>query len=73
MLVQFFGPRLGIAILGSQRNKGRHMEVHFSPEKEARIRQFATRRGKDTAYVIEQIRADNPTAAHRVAQTIYRA
>ena len=26
----------------------------------------------DFAHVVERIRADNPTAAHRVAQTIYR-
>lgn len=30
------------------------MEVHFSPEKEARIHQFATRTGKATAEVIEE-------------------
>ncbi len=30
------------------------MEVHFSPEKEARIHQFATRTGKDTAQVVEE-------------------
>ena len=30
------------------------MEVHFSPEKEARIHQFATRTGRDTAQVVEE-------------------
>jgi predicted transcriptional regulator len=30
------------------------MEVHFSPEKEARIHQFAARAGKDTAQVVEE-------------------
>lgn len=30
------------------------MEVHLSAEKEARIRQFATRTGKDTAQVVEE-------------------
>ena len=30
------------------------MEVHFSPDKEARLRQFATRTGKDAAQVIEE-------------------
>ena len=30
------------------------MEVHFSPEKEARIDQFATRTGKDTSQVVEE-------------------
>jgi TATA-binding protein-associated factor Taf7 len=30
------------------------MEVHFSPMKEARIHQFATRTGKNTAQVVEK-------------------
>jgi predicted transcriptional regulator len=30
------------------------MEVNFSPEKEARIHQFASRTGKDTAQVVEE-------------------
>jgi predicted transcriptional regulator len=30
------------------------MEVHFSPDKEARLRQFATRTGKDAAQVVEE-------------------
>jgi len=30
------------------------MEVHFSPEKEARIHQFATRTRKATAQVVEE-------------------
>lgn len=30
------------------------MEVHFSPEKEARIHQFGTRTGKDTSQVVEE-------------------
>jgi predicted transcriptional regulator len=30
------------------------MEVHFSPDKEARLRQFATRTGKDAAQVAEE-------------------
>jgi predicted transcriptional regulator len=30
------------------------MEVHFSPDKEARLRQFAARTGKDTAQVVEE-------------------
>jgi predicted transcriptional regulator len=30
------------------------MEVHFSPEKEARISRFASRTGKDTAQVVEE-------------------
>jgi predicted transcriptional regulator len=30
------------------------MEVHLSPEKEARIREFATRTGKDTAQVVSE-------------------
>ena len=29
------------------------MEVHFSPDKEARLRQFAIRSGKDAAQVVE--------------------
>jgi predicted transcriptional regulator len=30
------------------------MEVHFSPDKEARLRQYATRTGRDTAQVVEE-------------------
>ena len=30
------------------------MEVNFSAEKEARLQQFATRRGKDAAQLIEE-------------------
>jgi predicted transcriptional regulator len=30
------------------------MELHFSAEKEARIHQFASRTGKDTAQVVEE-------------------
>jgi len=30
------------------------MEVHFSPDKEARLLQFATRTGKDAAQVVEE-------------------
>ena len=30
------------------------MEVHLSPDKEARLRQFATRTGKDTAQLVEE-------------------
>jgi predicted transcriptional regulator len=30
------------------------VEVHFSPDKEARLRQFATRAGKDTSQLIEE-------------------
>jgi predicted transcriptional regulator len=30
------------------------MEVHFSPDKEARLRQLAMRTGKDIAQVIEE-------------------
>jgi predicted transcriptional regulator len=30
------------------------MEVNLSPEKEARVRQFARRTGKDTAQVVEE-------------------
>ena len=30
------------------------MEVHFSPDKEARLQQLATRIGKDTAQVVEE-------------------
>jgi predicted transcriptional regulator len=30
------------------------MEVHFSPDKEARLQQLATRTGKDTAQVVEE-------------------
>ena len=30
------------------------MEVHFSPEKEARLQQVATRVGKNTAQVVEE-------------------
>jgi predicted transcriptional regulator len=30
------------------------MEVHFSPDKEARLRQVATRTGKDAAQVVEE-------------------
>jgi predicted transcriptional regulator len=30
------------------------MDVHFSPEKEARLQQLAIRTGKDTAQVIEE-------------------
>ncbi len=30
------------------------MEVHFSPDKEARLRDFATRAGKDTAQIVEE-------------------
>ncbi|MGA2590092.1 MAG: hypothetical protein ABSH32_09270 [Bryobacteraceae bacterium] len=30
------------------------MEVHFSPEKEARLQQVATRIGKNTAQVVEE-------------------
>jgi predicted transcriptional regulator len=30
------------------------MEVHFSPDKEARLRQFATRTGKDAAQLVEE-------------------
>jgi predicted transcriptional regulator len=30
------------------------MEVHFSPDKEARLRQFATRTGKNAAQVVEE-------------------
>ena len=30
------------------------MEVHFSPDKEARLHQFATRTGKDPAQLIEE-------------------
>ncbi|MGO8787354.1 MAG: hypothetical protein ACLQVL_08230 [Terriglobia bacterium] len=29
------------------------MEIHLSPDKEARMRQFATRTGRDAAQVIE--------------------
>jgi hypothetical protein len=30
------------------------MEVHFSPDKEARRQQFATRAGKDAVQLVEQ-------------------
>ncbi len=30
------------------------MEVHFSPDKETRLRQLATRTGKDAAQVVEE-------------------
>jgi predicted transcriptional regulator len=30
------------------------MEVHLSPDKEARLREFANRTGKDTAQVVEE-------------------
>ena len=30
------------------------MQVHFSPDKEARLRQLATRTGKDAAQVVEE-------------------
>jgi predicted transcriptional regulator len=30
------------------------MEVHFSPDKEARLRQLAKRTGKDAAQVVEE-------------------
>ncbi len=30
------------------------MEVHLSPDKEARLHQFATRTGKDAAQVVEE-------------------
>jgi len=30
------------------------MEVHFSPDKEERLRQLATRTGKDAAQVVEE-------------------
>jgi predicted transcriptional regulator len=30
------------------------MEVHFSPDKEARLRDFATRTGKDAAQLVEE-------------------
>jgi predicted transcriptional regulator len=30
------------------------MEVHFSPDKEARLRQVATRTGKDAAQLVEE-------------------
>ena len=30
------------------------MEVHFSPEKEARLRDFATRTGKEAEQVVEE-------------------
>ena len=30
------------------------MEVHLSPDKEARLQQFATRTGKDTAQLVEE-------------------
>ena len=30
------------------------MEVHFSPDKEARLQQLAIRTGKDTAQVVEE-------------------
>ena len=30
------------------------MEVHFSPDKEARLQQLAARAGKDTAQVVEE-------------------
>lgn len=30
------------------------MEVRFSPEKEARLRQYASRTGKETAQVVEE-------------------
>jgi predicted transcriptional regulator len=30
------------------------MEVHLSPDKEARLRQFATRAGKDAEQVVEE-------------------
>ena len=30
------------------------MEVHLSPDKEARLRQLATRTGKDAAQVVEE-------------------
>ena len=30
------------------------MEVHFSPDKQARLQQFATRIGKDTAQLVEE-------------------
>jgi predicted transcriptional regulator len=30
------------------------MEVHFSPDKEARLREFATRIGKDAAKLVEE-------------------
>jgi predicted transcriptional regulator len=30
------------------------MEVHFSPDKEARLQQLAARTGKDTAQVVEE-------------------
>lgn len=30
------------------------MEVHLSPEKEARLREFASRAGKDAAQVMEE-------------------
>ena len=31
-----------------------HMEVHFSPEKEARLQQVASRSGKEAAQVVEE-------------------
>jgi predicted transcriptional regulator len=30
------------------------VEVHFSPDKEARLRDFATRTGKDAAQLVEE-------------------
>jgi len=30
------------------------MEVHFSPEKEARLRQYAARTGKEASHVVEE-------------------
>jgi len=30
------------------------MEVHFSPDKEARLREFAIRAGKDAAQLVEE-------------------
>jgi predicted transcriptional regulator len=30
------------------------LEVHFSPDKEARLRQFATRTGQDAAQLVEE-------------------
>ena len=30
------------------------MEVHFSPDKEARLRDFASRTGKDAAQLVEE-------------------
>lgn len=30
------------------------MDVHFSPDKEARLREYATRAGKDAAQLVEE-------------------